>query len=479
MASNAWSGNEFIREGTVVLSNNNALGTAGTTFLGALAGSSANAALQVGDGITNSNSLTVETGGTGTRTLSYGTASGTGTQLGNITLSNNLAFNVASGGTLLFGGTVAMPANSTNVRLAVDGGGTVISTGNSTSANANSYQVRIGNGTLVIGNGTLISRTNVDGLGHGIDLGVDLNGSIVNAVSTLRASNSVTISNSIYVSTVSSQARVIGASGADATPTFSGPIGLNNAALTINSSNTQTVTVSGAITNFSGTGSLIKTGAGTATLSGANTYSGGTLISVGTLQIGNGGTTGSLSTSSTITNNGVLVFNRSDNIAQGTNFSASAISGSGSLVKNGAGTLTLTGVNTYTGGITINAGTVSQATSASSLGTGMITLGDSSGSSNATLMIASALAVANPITVAAGSSGTLRITVASSLAASSYTGPVTLNNQLTLGNLGASGGNSLTIGGGGITGSSNIIVDSAGNPVVIAGNNTGGVLPES
>jgi autotransporter-associated beta strand protein len=48
---------------------------------------------------------------------------------------------------------------------------------------------------------------------------------------------------------------------------------------------------------------------------------------------------------------------------------------------------------------------------------------------------------------------------------------VTLNNQLTLGNLGASGANTLTVGGGGITGSSDIVVDSAGNPVVIAGTN--------
>ena len=132
----------------------------------------------------------------------------------------------------------------------------------------------------------------------------------------------------------------------------------------------------------------------------------------------------------------------------------------------------MTGTNTgWSGGITIKSGTVSQGTNAASLGTGMITLGDSSGSSNATLMIATALTVANPITVAAGSSGTLRITVAPSLAASSYTGAVTLNNQLTLGNLGASGANTLTIGGGGITGSSDIVVDSAGNPVVIAGTN--------
>ena len=43
---------------------------------------------------------------------------------------------------------------------------------------------------------------------------------------------------------------------------------------------------------ISGTGSLIATGTGTTVLTGANSYTGGTTISAGTLQIGNGGTTG-------------------------------------------------------------------------------------------------------------------------------------------------------------------------------------------
>ena len=52
---------------------------------------------------------------------------------------------------------------------------------------------------------------------------------------------------------------------------------------------------------ISGTGTLTQAGTGTMTLTGANTYTGGTTISAGTLQIGNGGTTGTLgpATSST------------------------------------------------------------------------------------------------------------------------------------------------------------------------------------
>ena len=103
--------------------------------------------------------------------------------------------------------------------------------------------------------------------------------------------------------------------------------------------------------NISGTGALAKTGAGILALTGTGTYAGGTTISAGTLQIGTGGTTGSLT--GNITNNAALVFNRSDTLAY-----TSAISGTGSLTKQGAGALNLTGANTYTGTTSVSAGTL-------------------------------------------------------------------------------------------------------------------------
>ncbi len=78
-------------------------------------------------------------------------------------------------------------------------------------------------------------------------------------------------------------------------------------------------------------------------LSGTDTYSGGTTISAGTLQIGGGGTAGSVV--GNIVDNGALVFNRSDAVTF-----AGVISGTGTLDKQGAGTLALTGVNTFTAG---------------------------------------------------------------------------------------------------------------------------------
>jgi autotransporter-associated beta strand protein len=87
-----------------------------------------------------------------------------------------------------------------------------------------------------------------------------------------------------------------------------------------------------------GTGSVTKDGNGTLTLTADNTYTGGTAISAGTLSIGNGSTSGSIT--GAISNNGALVFNRSDASTY-----SGAINGNGSVTKNGDGTLTLAGAN--------------------------------------------------------------------------------------------------------------------------------------
>ncbi|HFE6164583.1 TPA: autotransporter-associated beta strand repeat-containing protein, partial [Legionella pneumophila] len=122
---------------------------------------------------------------------------------------------------------------------------------------------------------------------------------------------------------------------------------LNNAALIFNRSNA--LTYAGVI---SGTGTLTKLGAGVLTLTGNHTFSGDTTISAGTLSIGSGGTTGSIV--GNIIDNSALIFNRSDNLTY-----AGVISGSGTLTKQGSGVLSLTGTNLYTGTTTITAGTLS------------------------------------------------------------------------------------------------------------------------
>ena len=146
--------------------------------------------------------------------------------------------------------------------------------------------------------------------------------------------------------------------------------------------NNQTSTFSGTIQDGFGTIGLTKTGAGMLTLSGTSTFSGATTISQGTLSMGS--TTG-LSPHSTLTieNAGALDLNGRviaiDGLAGSgsvTNNSATPVSlttgssgGSGTfdgtindgsgviaLVKTGTGTVTLTHVNSYSGGTTVTGG---------------------------------------------------------------------------------------------------------------------------
>jgi len=85
-----------------------------------------------------------------------------------------------------------------------------------------------------------------------------------------------------------------------------------------------------------------------------NTYTGPTTISSGTLMIGQGSFSqpGSI-VSSVVNNSGALVFNRVEDWTY-----AGAINGAGTVTKQAAGKLTLTGAHTYTGATTVNGGTL-------------------------------------------------------------------------------------------------------------------------
>jgi autotransporter-associated beta strand protein len=145
---------------------------------------------------------------------------------------------------------------------------------------------------------------------------------------------------------------------------------ITNAASTIDTQSNN-ATLSGII---SGAGALSKIGNGTLTLSGTNTYSGGTSVNTGTLILGNStamGTDGVSVGSSAILNvNGYaptvtsLTGAGSITLGAGTLTAGSSnatstfsgiISGTGSLIKTGTGTLTLNNYST-TGQMTVSAG---------------------------------------------------------------------------------------------------------------------------
>jgi len=120
-------------------------------------------------------------------------------------------------------------------------------------------------------------------------------------------------------------------------------VGLNRLSTTVSGND-------GGLSGGSGA-SLIKLGAGTLILSGNNTYTGLTAVLNGTLQLGDGGTSGSIL--GNVFNHTTFAINRSDTYTFG-----GSIVGDGTFVQMGLGTTILTGNSLYTGGTTISAGTL-------------------------------------------------------------------------------------------------------------------------
>jgi len=141
------------------------------------------------------------------------------------------------------------------------------------------------------------------------------------------------------------------ADGYNLQPGTDGSLNFNDATGgTINVASGITTSIATPITGSSSHG-FVKTGAGALILTGDSTYAGGTTIDAGTLQVGAGGTTGSII--GNIVNNASLVADRSDMLRLD-----GSITGNGSFTNNGGGTTLLTADNTYTGGTTINNGAV-------------------------------------------------------------------------------------------------------------------------
>ncbi len=283
---------------------------------------------------------------TGDTTISAGTL-----QLGNGGTSGSVAGDVADNGNLAFD-----RSDIATFAGVVSGGGSVLQSGTGTTVitGANSYT-----GGTTISAGTLQL---VDGGGTGSIVGDVTNNGALSFIRSDSVTFAGTISGTGAVKQIGSGVTILTADN-----TYTGPTTIASGTLQLGDGGTSGAVIGDIIDNgnlafdrsdtvtipgdISGTGSLSQIGAGTTILTGANTYIGGTTISAGALELGDGGTSGSII--GDITNNTALEFDRSDTVTV-----PGVVSGPGSVIQLGSGTAIVTGANTYTGGTTISAGTL-------------------------------------------------------------------------------------------------------------------------
>jgi autotransporter-associated beta strand protein len=311
------------------------------TFAGSISG--AGSVNQIGTGTTILTGNNTYTGGTtiSAGTLQLGNGGTTGSITGNVIDNSVLAFDrndsVTFGGVISGTGSVNQTGTGTTILIANNSytGGTTISAGTLQLGNGGTTGSIVGN---VLDNGVLsVDRSD----------SVTFAGSISGAGSVNQTGTGTTIltGNNTYTGSTTISAGTLQLGNGGTTGSIIGNV-LDNSVLTFDRSDSATFAGS-----ISGAGSVNQTGTGTTILTGNNAYTGGTTIRAGTLQLGNGGTTGSIT--GNVLDNGVLVFNRSDSVTFG-----GVISGTGSLIQQGAGVLTLPGANTYTGTTTVNSGSL-------------------------------------------------------------------------------------------------------------------------
>ncbi|MDU9414091.1 Ig-like domain-containing protein [Pseudomonas sp. zfem005] len=377
--------------------------------VGSLASNNANASIQLG-------SYTLTAGGDNTSTAVLGVISGTGSLVkqgsGTLTLSGSNTYggtttvsagtlsiagdgNLGSGAVTLAGGTVLDVTGATTIDNAI------VLAGNSSIGNSSAVALsgvisgafdltKTGSGTLSLSGSNSYGATYVSAGTLSITNDGNLGSGAVNlaAGTTLALTGANTIDNAIVL-------------GGDASVSASAA-----------------ATLSGVI---SGAFTLTKTGASTLTLSGSNSY-GTTTVSAGTLSVASDGNLGSgtltlgagttLAVTSATTLDNAIALSGSAAVNTGANTTLSGvISGSNNLTKTGAGTLTLTGNNTYSGSTSVNTGTLSIASDAN-LGAGALNLANGTTlqiTGNTTLD--NALALTGLVTVNAGAAATLSGTI--------------------------------------------------------------------
>lgn len=418
---NTYDSGTTLQAGTIVIGAANQLGTGALSFSG-------NSTLQFSSPIASfSLPIQINTGVTGTIDTQANASSITTAILGSGALQKNgsatltlTGANGYTGGTIVNQGTLALSSAGTlaatgsvqiNASAAFDISGITPATLTIGDLSASSM------GTLLLGSKNLTfggsDTTTFAGAITGVGGSLTKQGSGTIHITSSVGANTYTGGTTLSQGTVSITAPDQLGTGAltfsaNSTLAFAAPMTFAPVSMTVNPAATgildsgiHSVTIS---TGIMGGGAIEKNGLGTLSLTGANSYTGGTIIHGGTLALVGAGV---LDTGSSVQIDGFAVFDiasitassftigdlssslfgvlelGSKNLifgtANSTTFTGAILGSLGSLTKMGSGTFTLNGVaaNTYSGGTTLNAGTIS-VNSGNKLGSGMITFaGDS------------------------------------------------------------------------------------------------------
>ena len=367
---NTYSAGVALTSGTLTIDNNSALGTGTLTMTGGTT-------LALGTGISASNVVSIAASGTGTVNV----ASGTGTLSGATALTTGVlsksgsgilvlsGANGHSGGTNLTGGQITLGNNSGlgSGTLAMTGG-TTLALGAGISASNVVSIAGGGTGTVSVATGTTGTLSGATALTSGI---LSKSGS---GILVLSGANGHSGGTNLTVGQIT-----LGNNSGLGSGTFamqngtilamnSGIAAANLVSLT--SANEIAVgSGTGTLSNIvSGAGVLQKTGSGTLRLTGSNTFELGTTLSSGTISIGNsnalgfgeltmvGGTTLSFDNGIVVTNTTQLGGVGTFTVNSGSATFSGVLASTGSITKNGAGTLVLSGPNTHSGNTNITAG---------------------------------------------------------------------------------------------------------------------------
>ena len=319
--------------------------------------------------------------GTGVNTLRFNAAAATTATLngdfvvgsGGILFSSNIGANAATltGGNSLTSGGTELVVHQYNTGAAAVIGTPIVNNGG-----ASLNFVKAGAGALTLGAANTFTGT------------TQINTGSLKLANTLALQNSTLVTSSLGGTLAFDTAAAYTLGGLSG----NGPVVLTNTAatpagvaLSVGANNAST-TYSGLI---SGLGSLVKVGSGTLTISGNNSYSGGLVINAGVVAASNTTVLNGISTTGTpptitindgatfrFTATGSWIFNSGRTIAVpsgvgtfdvpnagGVFNSNGAVSGSGTLLKTGSGTLVLNNSSSYTGGLDVAGGTLRFTTS--------------------------------------------------------------------------------------------------------------------